>query len=160
MPRRTSTSSSPDRRKPPRSTTSSSPQPTYTPIRRLASGLQMTDRCGGSIGKRSPRTGPGASMANFESDAFVFFGATGDLAFRQVFPALQSLIRRNAFNGPIVGVARSAATVDALRERARASLEAHGGIDPEAFAKLSERLRYVNGDYQDQTTYLRLRTAL
>ena len=99
-------------------------------------------------------------MTNFESDAFVFFGATGDLAFRQVFPALQALIRRNAFNGPIVGVARSAQSVEALRERARASLEAHGGIDPQAFAKLSERLRYVHGDYQEQTTYLRLRTAL
>jgi glucose-6-phosphate 1-dehydrogenase len=99
-------------------------------------------------------------MANLESDAFVFFGATGDLAFRQVFPALQALIRRNAFNGPIVGVARSAQSVDALRERARASLEAHGGVDPRAFATLSERLRYVNGDYQEQATYLRLRAAL
>jgi glucose-6-phosphate 1-dehydrogenase len=99
-------------------------------------------------------------MAQPESDAFVFFGATGDLAFRQVFPALQALIRRGHFNGPIVGVARSAAGVDALRERARASLEAHGGVDPRAFATLSERLRYVNGDYQDPQTYERLRQAL
>jgi glucose-6-phosphate 1-dehydrogenase len=99
-------------------------------------------------------------MANPESDAFVFFGATGDLAFRQIFPALQALIRRGHFNGPIVGVARSAASVDALRDRARASLEAHGGIDPDAFAKLSARLRYVNGDYQDPLTYQRLREAL
>jgi glucose-6-phosphate 1-dehydrogenase len=99
-------------------------------------------------------------MPTFDSDAFVFFGATGDLAFRQVFPALQSLIRRNAFDGPIVGVARSASNVDALRERARASLEAHGGVDPQAFQKLSERLRYVNGDYQDPLTYQRLRQAL
>jgi glucose-6-phosphate 1-dehydrogenase len=99
-------------------------------------------------------------MANPESDAFVFFGATGDLAFRQVFPALQALIRRGQFNGPIVGVARSAESVDALRQRARASLEAHGGVDPDAFAKLSERLRYVNGDYQDSLTFQRLRAAL
>jgi glucose-6-phosphate 1-dehydrogenase len=99
-------------------------------------------------------------MPNLDSDAFVFFGATGDLAFRQVFPALQALIRRNAFNGPIVGVARSASNVDALRERARASLEAHGGVDPRAFQQLSERLRYVNGDYQDPLTYQRLRQAL
>jgi glucose-6-phosphate 1-dehydrogenase len=99
-------------------------------------------------------------MANPESDAFVFFGATGDLAFRQVFPALQAMIRRRHFDGPIVGVARSAATVDALRERARASLEAHGGVDPEAFEKLCARLRYVNGDYNDPSTYQRLRAAL
>jgi glucose-6-phosphate 1-dehydrogenase len=99
-------------------------------------------------------------MANQESDAFVFFGATGDLAFRQVFPALQAMIRRGHFGGPIIGVARSAATVDALRERARASLEAHGGIDPQAFATLSERLRYVNGDYNDPATYQQLRAAL
>jgi glucose-6-phosphate 1-dehydrogenase len=99
-------------------------------------------------------------MTNPESDAFVFFGATGDLAFRQVFPALQAMIRRGTFNGPIIGVARSASGVDALRERARASLEAHGGIDPRAFATLSERLRYVNGDYQDPATYQRLRAAL
>jgi len=95
-----------------------------------------------------------------DSDAFVFFGATGDLAFRQVFPALQALIRRGHFNGTIVGVARSAGSLDALRERARASLEAHGGVDAQAFAKLSERLRYVNGDYQDPLTYQRLRQAL
>jgi glucose-6-phosphate 1-dehydrogenase len=99
-------------------------------------------------------------MANLESDAFVFFGATGDLAFRQVFPALQALIRRGHFSGPIVGVARSAESLDALRARAHASLEAHGGVDPQAFAKLSERLRYVNGDYQDPVTYQRLRQAL
>jgi glucose-6-phosphate 1-dehydrogenase len=99
-------------------------------------------------------------MANPESDAFVFFGATGDLAFRQIFPALQAMIRRGHFDGPIVGVARSASGVDALRDRARASLEAHGGVDPKAFATLSERLRYVNGDYQDPLTYQRLRAAL
>jgi glucose-6-phosphate 1-dehydrogenase len=99
-------------------------------------------------------------MPNQESDAFVFFGATGDLAFRQVFPALQAMIRRGHFGGPIIGVARSAATVDALRDRARASLEAHGGIDPQAFATMSERLRYVNGDYNDPATYQRLRAAL
>lgn len=99
-------------------------------------------------------------MPNLTSDAFVFFGATGDLAFRQVFPALQAMIRRGHFDGPIVGVARSAASVDALRERARASLEAHGGVDEPAFAKLSARLRYVNGDYQDPATYQRLRAAL
>ena len=117
------------------------------------------DQSGGSIEKPPRCTSLGVDMAT-DSDAFVFFGATGDLAFRQVFPALQALIRRGHFNGTIVGVARSAGSLDALRERARASLEAHGGVDAQAFAKLSERLRYVNGDYQDPLTYQRLRQAL
>jgi glucose-6-phosphate 1-dehydrogenase len=99
-------------------------------------------------------------VANLESTAFVFFGATGDLAFRQVFPALQAMIRRGHFDGPIIGVARSASDLDALRQRARASLEAHGGVDPQAFATLSARLQYVNGDYNDPSTYERLRAAL
>ena len=97
------------------------------------------------------------------SDAFVFFGATGDLAFRKIFPALQALITRGGFDVPIIGVGRSAAGVDALRERARASLEANGGaggIDPQAFAKLSSLLRYVKGDYSDQQTFTELRRTL
>jgi glucose-6-phosphate 1-dehydrogenase len=94
------------------------------------------------------------------SNAIVFFGATGDLAFRQIFPALQALIRRGHYEGRIIGVSRSAGDVEALRQRARQSLEAHGGVDPAAFAKLSERLQYVNGDYREPSTYMRLREAL
>jgi len=90
----------------------------------------------------------------------VFFGATGDLAFRQIFPALQAMIRRGRFDGRIIGVSRSAGHVDALRQRARESLEAHGGVDAAAFAKLSARLQYVNGDYREPSTYARLREAL
>ena len=94
------------------------------------------------------------------SNALVFFGATGDLAFRQIFPALQAMIRRGHFDGRIIGVSRSAGNVDALRERARESVTAHGGLDPDAFATLSARLQYINGDYREPSTYARLREAL
>jgi glucose-6-phosphate 1-dehydrogenase len=99
-------------------------------------------------------------MTNLESDAFVFFGATGDLAYRQIFPALQALIRRGDFEIPIIGVAKSAMDLDALRARAHKSLEEHGGVDPRAFATLSAHLQYVNGDYRDPETFRQLRTAL
>jgi len=94
------------------------------------------------------------------SDAFVFFGATGDLAYKQIFPALQALIRAGHLDMPIIGMARSGWTLDKLRERARDSLEHNGDIDAGAFAKLSARLKYVGGDYQDPATYERLRQAL
>jgi glucose-6-phosphate 1-dehydrogenase len=100
-------------------------------------------------------------MATFEcSDAFVFFGATGDLAYKQIFPALQALIRHGQLDMPIIGMARPGWTLDQLRDRARDSLEHNGGVDPDAFAKLSARLQYVGGDYQDPATYERLRQAL
>jgi len=94
------------------------------------------------------------------SDAFVFFGATGDLAYKQIFPALQSLIVHNNFNIPIVGVARSGWNLERLKERARESLEKHGVVDEAAFAKLSALLRYVDGDYNDPEMFTRLRQAL
>jgi glucose-6-phosphate 1-dehydrogenase len=94
------------------------------------------------------------------SDAFVFFGATGDLAYKKVFPALQAMIRSGDLDIPIIGMARAGWTLDKLRERARDSLEQHGGVDAGAFAKLSARLQYVGGDYEDPTTYEHLRQAL
>ena len=94
------------------------------------------------------------------SDAFVFFGATGDLAYKKIFPALQALIRRGNADMPIIGMARAGWSLDRLRDRARASLEHNGGLDADAFAKLSARLQYVGGDYQDPATYDRLRQAL
>jgi len=97
---------------------------------------------------------------NLQSDAFVFFGATGDLAYKQIFPALQAMIRRHHFDLPIIGVARSAKDLDSLRARARESLEKHGGLDPKAFAALSAKLQYVNGDYNSQQTFRDLRKAL
>jgi glucose-6-phosphate 1-dehydrogenase len=95
-----------------------------------------------------------------QSDAFVFFGATGDLALKTVFPALQSMIKHGHLNVPVIGVARSAKNVDELRGRVRASLEEHGGLDAVAFEKLSSLLRYVQGDNSDPKTYQALRQAL
>lgn len=96
-------------------------------------------------------------MTTLSSDAFVFFGATGDLAYKQIFPALQSLIRRGHLDMPIIGVGRSNWTVDQLRARARESLEKHDGVHSDAFAKLSARLKYIDGDYHDDALYERLR---
>jgi glucose-6-phosphate 1-dehydrogenase len=98
-------------------------------------------------------------MGAERSDAFVFFGATGDLAFKQIFPALQGLIRDDGFDLPIIGVARSG-DIDTLRERARKSIDAHGGPDPTAFPRLLERLRYVKGSHDDLETFHALRREL
>jgi glucose-6-phosphate 1-dehydrogenase len=94
------------------------------------------------------------------SDAFVFFGATGDLAYQKIFPALQAMARRGDLNVPVIGVARAGWTLDKLRERARASVAQNGDFDSEAFARLSAQLKYVEGDYHDQSTYDRLKQAL
>ena len=77
-----------------------------------------------------------------QSDSLVFFGATGDLAYKKIFPALQALVKRGVLNGPIVGVARGRRTVDELRERAKDSLEHNGGLDRDSFDKLAALLRY------------------
>ena len=94
------------------------------------------------------------------SDALVFFGATGDLAYKQIFPALQAMVRRGHLNVPIVGVAKSGWNLDQLKARVRDSLERHGGVDDSAFAKLVSLLRYVDGDYHDPATFQRVRDAL
>jgi len=99
-------------------------------------------------------------MTTTPSDAFVFFGATGDLAYRKIFPALQALIRTGDLSMPIIGMAREGWTLEKLRERARGSLEKNSAIDRDAFAKLSAQLHYVDGDYRDPTTYERLKKAL
>lgn len=99
-------------------------------------------------------------MTAATSDAFVFFGATGDLAYKQIFPALQALTRDGKLNMPVIGIAHSGWDVDKLRKRARKSVEAHGGIDKKAFAKLSKQLQYIDGDYNDQATFDKLRKAL
>ncbi len=94
------------------------------------------------------------------SDALVFFGASGDLAYKKIFPALQSMIRRGELDLPIIGVARPGWTLDQLRERARASVTEHGGLDEQAFAKLSAQLRFVGGDYIEPSTYALLKQTL
>jgi len=88
-------------------------------------------------------------MTDSHSDALVFYGVTGDLAFKKIFPALQAMVKRGQLNVPVVGVARSHWTVDQLRQRVRESLEKHGGVDPAAFDKLAGLLRYVSVDYTD-----------
>ena len=98
-------------------------------------------------------------MGGERSDAFVFFGATGDLAFTQIFPALQGLIRDGGFDMPIIGVARSG-DLDTLRDRAGRSVEASGGADPKALRRLIERLRYVKGSNDDLDTFHALRREL
>ncbi len=95
------------------------------------------------------------------ADALVFFGASGDLAYKKIFPALQGMIRRGNLAVPVIGVARSGWTVEQLRERARASLREHGGgVDEAAFARLVPLLQYIDGDYGDPATFARLRNAL
>ena len=94
-------------------------------------------------------------MNDSHSDALVFFGATGDLAYKKIFPSLQAMVKRGTLNVPVVGVAKSGWNLDQFRARAYDSLEKHGGVDPTAFEKLSTLLRYVDGDYQDPATYQR-----
>jgi glucose-6-phosphate 1-dehydrogenase len=99
-------------------------------------------------------------MAPALSDALVFFGATGDLAHKKVFPALQAMVKRGHLNMPVIGVAKAGWNLEQLRARARDSLETHGGVDGAAFDKLSSSLRYVDGDYEDPATFDLLRRTL
>jgi glucose-6-phosphate 1-dehydrogenase len=95
-----------------------------------------------------------------ESDAFVFFGATGDLASKKIFPALYAMVHRGGLNIPIIGMARAGWTLDKLRDRARQSVQAAGDFEEACFEKLSQLLRYVDGDYSDPATYAKLKKAL
>ncbi len=99
-------------------------------------------------------------MSATPSDAFVFFGATGDLAFKKIFPALNAMVRRDGMDMPIIGIARAGWNLDKLRERARTSIEQSGEFDEATFAKLAARLMYVDGDYREPATYAALKTAL
>ncbi len=99
-------------------------------------------------------------MALPRSDALVFFGATGDLAYKKIFPALQAMVKRGHLSVPVIGVAKAGWNLEQFRERARDSLTHHGGVDEGAFAKLCEQLRYVDGDYQDLATFEALRREL
>lgn len=98
---------------------------------------------------------------NSESDAFVFFGATGDLAFKKIFPALQAMTQSGRLRVPVIGVAKSGLDLEGFRARARASVEAQGGdFDEQAFSQLIGSLRYVDGDYNDPATFDTLRREL
>jgi glucose-6-phosphate 1-dehydrogenase len=99
-------------------------------------------------------------MDKNHSDALVFFGATGDLAYKKVFPALQNLIQHGHLDVPVIGVAKAGWTLEQMQARARDSLAQHGGVDEAAFAKLLSLMRYVDGDYNDRETFNQLRQAL
>ena len=99
-------------------------------------------------------------MTATHSDALVFFGATGDLAYKKIFPALQSMVRRGRLSTPVIGVAKAGWGLDQFKAAARDSVEKHGGLDEAAFDKLLALLRYVDGDYNDPKTFQALRSEL
>lgn len=99
-------------------------------------------------------------MIAAHSDALVFFGATGDLAYKKIFPALQAMVKRGNLNVPVIGVAKAGWNLDQLKARAKDSLEKHGGLDPAAFAKLSGLMRYVDGAYEDGAIFQAIRKEL
>ncbi|MFY9905114.1 MAG: glucose-6-phosphate dehydrogenase, partial [Terriglobales bacterium] len=92
-------------------------------------------------------------MTVTNSDALVFFGATGDLAYKKIFPTLQAMVKRGHLDVPVIGVAKAGWTFEQFKARARDSLKKHGGVDAAAFEKLSSLLRYIDGDYQDPATF-------
>jgi glucose-6-phosphate 1-dehydrogenase len=94
------------------------------------------------------------------SDAVVFFGATGDLAYKQIFPSLQKLAKRGKLAGPVIGVAKAGWNLEQFKHRAEDSLEKHGGKDPAGFPVLMDKLRYVDGDYNDPATFANVRSQL
>ena len=99
-------------------------------------------------------------MSAQRSDAFVFFGASGDLAYKKIFPALLAMTKRGQLEMPVIGVARSGWTLEQFRARARESIEHHATFDGDAFEKFSAKLAYVDGDYREPATYTAIRTAL
>src|SRR5277367_2989521 len=100
-------------------------------------------------------------MTKTQSDAFVFFGATGDLAYKKIFPALYAMVRRSGFNIPVIGMGRGGWNLQKLQERARDSIKHSGNeFDEQSFAKFSALLRYSEGDYSDAETYKKLRKTL
>jgi len=99
-------------------------------------------------------------MRAVHSDALVFFGATGDLAYKQIFPSLQAMVKRGSLHVPVIGVAKASWSLDQLKARAKDSIEKHGGVDASAWEKLSSMLRYVDGDYKDSSTFQNLRKEL
>jgi glucose-6-phosphate 1-dehydrogenase len=100
-------------------------------------------------------------MSDSKCDAFVFFGASGDLAYKKIFPALQSMVKRGTLDVPVIGVANSNWDLSQLHARMHDSLQEHGGIDAEAFGRLTELLgHYIRGDYADAATFAALKQAL
>src|SRR5437764_1693359 len=99
-------------------------------------------------------------MTDSHSDALVFYGATGDLAYKKIFPALHAMAKRGHLDVPVIGVAKAGWTLEQLHDRARESIVHHGGFVPAAFEKLCLLLRYIDGDYQDRATFEAIRKEL
>ncbi len=99
-------------------------------------------------------------MSEPHSDALVFFGATGDLAYKKIFPSLQAMSKAGHLNVPVIGVAKAGWDLEQLKARARDSVARHGDFDEAAFAQFASRLRYVDGDYADSSTFEALRGEL
>ncbi|MBV8893264.1 MAG: glucose-6-phosphate dehydrogenase, partial [Acidobacteria bacterium] len=99
-------------------------------------------------------------MKATHSDALVFFGATGDLAYKKIFPSLQAMVKRGTLEVPVIGVANSGWNIEQFRARAQESVQKHGGLDRAAFEKLSRLLRYVDGDYEDPATFEAIKREL
>jgi glucose-6-phosphate 1-dehydrogenase len=99
-------------------------------------------------------------MTEMHSDSLVFFGITGDLAYKQIFPALQAMIKRGQLDIPVIGVAGRPWTIEQIQAHVRQSLEEHGDFDQAAFDKLCSLLQYVSGDYHNAATYTKIRKAL
>jgi len=99
-------------------------------------------------------------MDNVRSDTLVFFGATGDLAYKKIFSNLQAMIKRGNLNVPVIGVAKAGWNLEQFHARIKDAVEKHGGIDPAAFLKLISLVRYVDGDYKDPVTFQKLRAEL
>jgi len=99
-------------------------------------------------------------MDNVRSDTLVFFGATGDLAYKKIFSSLQAMIKRGDLNVPVIGVAKAGWNLEQFHARIKDAVEKHGGVDPAAFRKLISLARYVDGDYKDPATFQKLRAEL
>jgi glucose-6-phosphate 1-dehydrogenase len=123
-------------------------------------GIQFRLKAKAASGKREPGSEGCFVMTTIPADAFVFFGATGDLAYKKIFPALQGMARRGRLNMPVIGVAKSGWTLAQLRARAQDSVERHGGLDRPAFDTLMRALRYIDGDYGDEATFRQLADSL
>src|SRR5712664_1587645 len=108
----------------------------------------------------SPKWLKEKTVTTSHSDALVFFGATGDLAYKKIFPALQAMLKRGHLDVPVIGVAKAGWNLDQFRARAHDSLEKHGGIDAAAVERLYGLLRYVDGDYNDPATFQAIRKEL
>jgi glucose-6-phosphate 1-dehydrogenase len=100
-------------------------------------------------------------MARSRSDALVVFGVTGDLAHKQIIPALYAMVKRGELTTPVIGVAAPNWSLERLQRRIVQSLKHAGGVDNErALKTLLANFKYVSGDYKDPATFAKIKTAL